>query len=184
MTMNLKRWLPFFVSITLLSGVVFVVMQQNIRMSANDPQIQMSEDMAANLAAGKSMPPGMQNDSIEISQSIAPFYVVYDESGKSVASSGKLDGQIPNLPAGVLEYTRINGQDRVTWQPQKGVRAAVVVTHYAGNKGSGFVMVGRSLREVEKREDQAMILVGLGWVTTVFASFVAVTLVAEKSRKK
>ena len=41
------------------------------------------------------------------------------------------------------------GEDRLTWQPEPGVRSATVVVHYQGAQ-AGFVMAGRSLREVGK----------------------------------
>ncbi len=45
------------------------------------------------------------------------------------------------------------GEDRITWQPEPGIRSAVVVVHYTGAT-PGYVMAGRSLREVEWRIDR------------------------------
>jgi hypothetical protein len=73
----------------------------------------------------------------------------------------------PTFPPGILDYTRQNGEDRVTLQPESGVRIAAVVVRY----NNGFVLAGRSLREVEKRESQVEQLSGLAmltiWVTTL-----------------
>ena len=41
------------VIITGLSGLIYATVQQNIRQSADDPQIQMAEDTAAQLANGQ-----------------------------------------------------------------------------------------------------------------------------------
>jgi hypothetical protein len=73
--------------------------------------------------------------------------IVYDDQGEAVASSGALHGQIPSLPAGVLDYVRENSEDRVTWQPEAGVRIAAVIVRFEGVE-SGFVLAGRSLREL------------------------------------
>ncbi len=43
----LKQWLPLAIAITLLCGLVHVAVQQEVRLSANDPQIGMAEDLAA-----------------------------------------------------------------------------------------------------------------------------------------
>ncbi len=46
MFQKIKYWLPLAIVITALSGFIYLVGQQNLRMSANDPQIQLSEDTA------------------------------------------------------------------------------------------------------------------------------------------
>ena len=99
------------------------------------------------MSAGKSalavVPAGVP---VDIAGSLAPFMTIYDDSGVPIASSGHLDGALPRLPQGVLDYARAHGENRVTWQPLTGVRVAAVVTRYSG-QASGFVLAGRSLRE-------------------------------------
>jgi hypothetical protein len=99
--------------------------------------------------------------------------IVYDDAGNVLASSVVLHGVTPDLPAGVLDYTRAYGEDRVTWQPEEGVRIAAVVVRYEGTQ-SGFVLAGRSLREVEVREAQTQQMAGLALVVTLAASLAAV----------
>ena len=41
-----KNWIAYAAIITLLSGIIYIVVQQNYRMNANDPQFQMIEDAA------------------------------------------------------------------------------------------------------------------------------------------
>jgi hypothetical protein len=77
----------------------------------------------------------------------------------------------------VLDYVRTNGEDRITWQPAPGVRMASVVVGFQGTR-SGFVLAARSLREVEKREDQAEYEAGLAWLASLAGSLVLVTLAA------
>ena len=50
----LKNWFGYLAVITLLCGIIYIVAQQNFRMSANDPQYQMAEDAinALNNGAG------------------------------------------------------------------------------------------------------------------------------------
>jgi hypothetical protein len=88
-----------------------------------------------------------------------------------------LDGAVPKPPAGVFDYTRVHGDDRVTWQPRPGVRIAAIVVHYGGAQ-PGFVLAGRSLRESERRTDQiGVVLLGL-WVVTLIGSFIAIAVPA------
>ena len=155
-----------FVLITIFSGLVYLAVQQNFRNNANDPQIQMAEDAANLLSQG--IPPEqiVPRSTIDISESIAPYITIFDDSGNPLATSGLLDGNPPSLPDGVLDYVRQNGEDRVTWQPSQHVRSAIVVTRYTGSK-SGFVLAGRSLRETEKRVSQLTGEVFIAWFTSL-----------------
>jgi hypothetical protein len=170
----IRSWLVLGVAITLLSGVIFGAAHQNYRQSANDPQIQIAEDLAGSLAANTSgkQPSLSGNASIDMATSLATFVAIYDEQGNPITSSGLLDGKMPTLPQGVFDYTRNHGQDRITWEPKDGVRHAIVVQHFGGSQ-PGFVMVGRSLREVEKRISMTGISILIGWAVTMIATLLA-----------
>jgi hypothetical protein len=171
----LGLWLPMAVVITLLLGMAYLVAQQVLRMNANDPQIQIAEDAAAALTNGQPIESVVPTTKVDIATSIAPFVVVFDDSGKAIASSGLLHNQMPALPPGVFDYVRQRGEDRITWQPEVGVRSAAVITRITGQK-PGFVMAGRSLRESEARSDQLLLLISAGGIATLFASLIAVGL--------
>jgi len=169
----LKHWLPFAAVTTLLCGLVYVTVQQSLRQRANDPQIQMAEDAAAVLAAGGTLESNLPAAQVEISTSLAPFVVIYGDAGEPQASSGLLQGDVPLLPSGVFDYTRQNGEERESWQPESGVRIAAVVVAYGGTQ-PGFVLAGRSMREVEKRESQGEQMTGIAWLVTLAVSLVVV----------
>ena len=133
----------------------------------------MAEDTAAVLAASELTEPVLLGAHVEISTSLALFVVIYSDSGEPLASSGLLHGAIPLLPSGVFDYTRQNGEDRVSWQPESGVRIAAVVVDYGGAQ-PGFVLAGRSLREVEKRESQVKQMTGTAWLVTLAVSLMVV----------
>jgi hypothetical protein len=122
---------------------------------------------------------------VEISTSLAPFMVLYSNTGEPLASSGLLHGIVPLLPSGVFDHTRQNAEDRVSWQPESGVRIAAVVVAYGGAQ-SGFVLAGRSLREVEKRESQVEQISGIAWLVTLAVSLVVIAgcelILGEKKR--
>jgi hypothetical protein len=170
----LRQWLPLAIVITAFSGLVYLAVQQVLRQDANDPQIQMAEDAAAALARGETVASVLPAGQVDVAQSLAPFVIVFDDAGTPVASSGQLHGQTPVIPAGVFDYVRQHGEDRITWQPEPGVRIASVIVGYTGTS-SGFVLAGRSLREVEKRESQAQTEAGLAWIVTLLGSLIVVT---------
>lgn len=169
----LQYWIPLALAVTIVCALVYVVVQQTYRQGANDPQVQIAKDSAMYLAKGydpQSMVP--TGNLIDVSKSLAPFIIIYDESGKVISTSVELEGKTPEIPAGVFDVVRKTGESRFTWEPKAGVRSAVVVVPYGGSK-QGFVLSGRSLEEVEKRTFRLHIMVALAWLATLGATFIA-----------
>ena len=161
-----RIWLPFAVTITAFCALVYASVQQAYRLGANDPQIQMAEDASDLLAGGASVEAVMPEHKVSAAKSLAPFLIVYDEGGNVIASSVTLDGKTPELPDGVLDSTKELKENRVTWQPREGVRIAAVIVAHKG----GYVLAGRSLREVEVRESQVTTFAGATWLLALLAS--------------
>ncbi len=162
-----KGWLPLALAITVLSGLIYVSVQQSYRMNANDPQVQIAEDTIASISNNQQL--SLPTNKIDISKSLSPFVIILDDAGKSIFSSAILNGKPVVPPSGVLDYVKAHGEDRVTWQPQAGVREAIVVrlAYNATSKKSGYVIVGRSLREAESRIDRLTKMSAVGWLTAL-----------------
>ena len=158
---------------------LYAVVQQVLRQGANDPQIQMAEDAASKLATGQSAQTIVPVEKVNIATSVAPFMMVFDANGTPIASSAQLNGQTPTIPSGIFDSVRQSGEDRITWQPQDGVRSAVIVTQFKGTS-TGFVLAGRSLREVEKREDNILQLLNLGWIGMLIITLPITVFVFKK----
>ncbi len=179
----MKRLLYWLVAALLVSGVYFTLyaaVQQALRIGANDPQIQLAEDTAARLGQGRPAADPV-GDAVDVATSLAPFLIVYDPSGHVVASSAQLAGRTPMLPAGVLHDATPGHEDRLTWQPRPGVRLASVVVATP----QGYVLAGRSLREVERRERDAELVIGAAWLVSLgvlAATFLVTGLPVFKSR--
>jgi hypothetical protein len=171
----LANWLPIAIVTVGICLLVYAAVQQSFRQSANDPEIQMAEDAASALAKGATVETVVPLAEVDVQRSLSPFMIVYDDSGTVLKTSGLLNGQVSPLPDGVLGYTRVAGQDRVTWEPQQGVRMAALVVRYTGQQ-SGYVLAARSLREVEKREDQLFLIAGLAMLCILAASLVGVVI--------
>ena len=160
---HIARYGISLILLTLIFGTIYGTVQQNFRSSANDPQIQMAEDVAYALNHGALPETVVSKNQIDIRQSLAPFVVIYDAKGEPLIGSGILDGKTPRLPKGVFDSVMRYGEDRVTWQPDKEVRIASVIIPF----NSGFILAGRSLREVEKRESKLEVMITLGWLGCV-----------------
>lgn len=174
----LLYWLPLAVAITGLSSLVYIATQQDMRIGANDPQIQMAEDTALLLQnGGDPQKIASAFPKVSIETSLAPYVIIYDEHHKPIAGSGFLHGNLPTIPEGVFAFASLWGDNRRTWQPEEGVRSATVVVPYHGIQ-NGYVLAGRSLREVEKREAILTLKVFLAWAAMIGVTFFLVLFFA------
>jgi hypothetical protein len=158
--------LAHFAAAIIITGIILLVyasVQQAHRASANDPQLQLARDLSSALSKGRSIASLLPPDTIDLAQSLAVFAETFDHQGKPLQSTGFLNGQLPQPPAGVLDFTETNQEDVVTWQPQSDVRMAMVFEK-VNSPAVGFVAVGRSLKEVEIRESNLIKMVGITWI--------------------
>ena len=169
----LRSIIPLAVAVTLLAGLLYVSLQQVLRQDANDPQIGMAEDAAAALAVGQVLP---ETPPVDIAASLAAYNIIFDDQGQPVGGLARLHGALPAPPQGALLYAREHGQNRITWQPEPGVRSATVIVPVAGAH-PGYVLAGRSLAEVEQRTSNMFQLITVGWLATLAAIFVTVVVV-------
>jgi hypothetical protein len=167
---SLVQWVPLAVVIVAFAGVGYLLVQQDQRSLANDPQIQMVTDATIALDAGASPASLVPSAQIDIAQSPAPYLMIYDTSGQVLAGSATVGGNALIPPAGVFDSARTERFDAISWTPAPGVRSAIVVMKYA----QGYVLAGRSLKYVEERESNTQFLAALGALVTLAASLVAV----------
>lgn len=173
-----KKWLPFAALIFMVALLVYGTVQQNFRQGANDPQIQLAEDISRALFEGAVPGSMMPAQNIDIGKSLAPFVIVYDKDLKPLAYSGTLDGNVPTPPEGVFENAKRWGENRRTWEPEHDIRIAAVIRPYQNQNSSGYVLAGRSLREVETRENklsiQVLIFMIVALAVTLAISFATI----------
>jgi hypothetical protein len=173
-------FLPLAVLMSCLTGMVYLVAQQGLRSGADELPQQLAVDAAAALDAGAEPATVVAggawagNPQVDLATSLSPFMVVFDHGTKVLATNAQLDGGDPIPPAGVLAAAASNRPNRVTWQPRPGVRIATVSARWTG----GTVLAGRSLREVERREDLMLQLSLLGWAGSLAAVGVASLIAA------
>jgi len=72
--------------------------------------------------------------------------------GNVVASSARLHGAMPQIPAGIFAAARDGSEQRVTLQPEGGVRAAVVVARYTGGQPATSRSGARCARWISAKE--------------------------------
>jgi hypothetical protein len=163
MKKNLTTYFAAALLVTLVCGLIYVSVQQLHRSAANDPQLQLARDISERLKNNQSIEKLWEGDSFDISKSLAVFKTLYNKNGEVIQSTGVLNGKPPQLPKGVFDYSARNTEDVLTWQPQQGVRMAMVV-EAVGSPHVAFVAVGRSLKETEKRVGNLTGMLLIGWL--------------------
>jgi hypothetical protein len=149
--------------VTVLCGFIYAAVQQAHRSSGNDPQLQIALDIKNTAEHDRSLSKWMTDDTIEISQSLSVFKTLFNKNGEPVQTTALLDGQLPRMPQGVLNFTNTHQEDVFTWQPRRGVRMAMVIESVASPQ-IAFVAVGRSLKEIEKRESDLTTMSLVAWL--------------------
>jgi hypothetical protein len=180
MRLAVTRWLLLAGLATALCLLLYLVSQQIWRQLANDPQLQMARDAAAELAGGLPPEAVVPRTPVDMAHSLAPFVMVLSDTGAVLASNGRLDGQPRTIPGGVLDYVRTHTEERVTWQPERGVRIAAVVVRNP-LPPTGFVVAGRSLDETQDRIAQFGRLIAVGWLGAITGLLVLVIAVSGPS---
>ena len=174
----LLLWLPAAVAVTVGVGAAYAIGQQVLRSGANDPQTQIAEDTATRLRHGDRPRAVVSGPIVDLASSLATSVTLLDSTGHVVASTAMLNGHVPLPPNGALRVAASGVTNTVTWQPQPGVRQAAVIVSYHGPAGAGTVLVSRSLRLVEEREDALLRLSALGWLASLLAAAVVALVVA------
>ncbi len=166
---------------TLFGFPAALTIQGALRAAANQPQIQMAQQYASRIAAGDPLDTVLPSASIDIEQSLEPFAIYYNDQGEPVAGTGLLGARkrtaciakdgvpslclshaIPAPPPGVFAYLRTHSTDKITWQPQPGVRIAAVVERVEGPH-PGFLLAGRSLAPFQQQDNQLRRATFLTW---------------------
>lgn len=133
---------------------ITLLVQQSYRHAANDPQLMVADFLASH--PDKPVPP----DTVDLERSLSVFAMRCDAEKHLLVSDALLHGKVPEIPDGVLDYALKQGKDVVSWQPEAGVRIALVVQR--AEDGS-LVAVGRSLQTAEERESQVYATGGIFW---------------------
>ncbi len=178
------HWFPLGVAIIFVFGFIYAGLQQEMRQSLNDPQIALARDIQKSVEAGELQPPQIrkQYSTVDIENSLSSFVIFYDESGNVLDSSALLDEKAPRVPQGVLDYAKSHEENRVTWEPKKGTRIALVVRPLKVESG-WFVAVGRNMSEVESRIQIMTLKLFIALLLTLLGTYAA-DVVGDEYRRR
>lgn len=156
-------WIVAAGVITLCLLVLYVAVQQTLRLGANEPQRSMVADIARKLKDG-TKPEEVITGHVDMATNMAPFVIVYDSFGNVITGNGELEGKVPQVPVGVLQSSNESKQNAVSWQPKNDVRIAAVTQKSGGN----YVLVGRSIVKLENFLSNVFVpIVAMVWLVSM-----------------
>ena len=151
-------WLTAAVIITLVFGSVYAALQQLGRRSANAAPAAAAAAQVQLIGSETATAPRL-----ELTPDSGVFVIVYGEDDNPVSGTATLHGSLPLLPAGVLQTARDTGADAVTWQPEPGLRMAIVARPAAGK----VIVAGQSLTPYEDRDRMVLLFLAAGWLGSI-----------------
>ncbi len=172
--MKKAPWYGAATIILIIFLTIYGTVQQSQRNAANYPQVQIATDIAAGI---NNQPNGAK---IDMSTSLAPFYIVYDKSGNAIGGNAYLLGKYPNVPIGMLTSSSNKDYSFVTWQPASGLRFAAVTV----SSNSNYVVSARSLKLVESNESKTQLVSFLGLILAEAALVLTYILTHNNHKRK
>jgi hypothetical protein len=166
-------WVIIAFLVTFTSLLVYVATQQVLRLGANGIPAELAVKTSINLENSKSPLDAVPGEITDISKSLGTFVMVFDKDKNLIASSAAMGKGEPSYPKGVLDYVDKKGEDRVTWQPEKGLRFATI----AIKSGDKYIVAGRSLKETERLIDTIGNQVFLAWLACMIFSSISLGII-------
>ena len=166
-------WIIIIFLVTFTCMLTYLVTQQVIRVGANEQPAQLAAETSINLESGQDAKDAIPPKITDITKSLGTFVMIYDKDKKLIAYSGMMGKSEPVYPKGILGNLDRVGEERVTWQPQAGLRFATVALKTDNN----YIVAAQSLFEREKLVDVIGKLILAAWLACfIFSSVVMVII--------
>ena len=159
----------------MMYAFIYFLMLHHIRASADELPLRITELLINRIEEqARPIPQSFSEfERVDMQRNQDPITMTYDSAGVMQTTNAWLHGSCPSLPRGSLYYARKNSENRLTWQPEKGVRYAMVIVPFDYYGKKGFVAGGASLKEPEKRIASVQWLTIIAATITIFIFLVA-----------
>ncbi len=159
-----RHYLLSAIILTAIFSTMYVLVQQQGRMQANDTPTLLATQVAKQLDAGLGLS-SVNMGATDLANNPVPFVIIYDKQGKAVGGSGYLDKKLAVAPKSMLQHAKTNRNNIVTWQPKTGVRIASVTIAAKDY----YVLGGQSLKPTEDHATQLLKLTAIGYGASLVA---------------
>ena len=164
--------------------VVCIFNQQQLRRGADRQPERLTQQLSTQLAnnnqpGGIFSAPASELTSAAWLHGSSTFAALYDASGNVIAANATFHGALPQPPRGIFANLRQHSLYKVTWQPQPGVRVALVGRALSNGD---FVLAGQSL--IPGESAHARFTHGMQSLWLVLLSFLLIMLGAVRLRNR
>lgn len=166
-TPEFRLWLTIVGAATLVLGASYSMIQQSTRLAANDLPIATAQTVRHQLETGSDAKDVIPTIKTDLKNDSTLFVTITDHSTHILASNADLNGKPSLPPQGVFDFTKSNGSDNITWQPQKGVRLATHTETYKNGNDIGFIVTGQSLKQAEDRINTYSVIALTAWIAVL-----------------
>lgn len=175
---KMRLWLLAVViggGVTLFS---YVAVQQSLREGLNAPQLQMAQDIAAQLNSGMSPASVLPPVKVDEATSLDPYVTIVDQHMQVLGSSGSIGSVVPLPPASAFPDSQNRRTNWFTWQhDNNSVRDATVIVPFHHGSESGYVLAARSMSQVEATIGHITVLALLTLLGVILAPAIILLLV-------
>jgi hypothetical protein len=159
--------------------LMYAAVQQACCTTANNQQRGVARDMN-HIKYARTYHFLSDSGEVEVQQGHGTFMQLYNKNGQLIYSGGTINVKAPRLTAGVWDNARQQTESTLTWQPAPTMQLAAVA-RYTAMPDVAFVVVARSLQEVENCEIRLITMIILFWA--VGCGFIAMHWLAQRSIK-
>jgi hypothetical protein len=144
-------FLPIII-IILTTATAFVLLQQNIRLSADEEISTLSDNIISAVEKNRAVLDNQPQDQlVDPSKSDLIFIQAYNDDNSIIFSTLGIDGNNQSkVPQSALDAAKKNNRNNITWSPKKDIRLATVVQRFNGEK-PGYIVTGRSLKTFDTK---------------------------------
>jgi hypothetical protein len=175
---HVRLWLLVVVIGSGVTLFAYIAVQQSLREGLNAPQLQIADDTAAQLNNGALPSAVISPMKVDESTSLAPFTTIVDQHMHVLASSGSIGTIVPLPPASAFSDAQSRPSNWFTWQHDNNtLRDATVIVPFHHEGLSGYVLVARSMAQVEATIGHITVLAALTLLGVILAPAIILLLV-------
>jgi hypothetical protein len=144
-------FLPIII-IILTTATAFVLLQQNIRLSADEEISTLSDNIVSAVEKNRAVLDNQPQDQlVDPTKSDLIFIQAYNDDNSIIFSTLGIDNSNQSkIPQSALDTAKKNNRSNITWSPKKDIRLATIVQRFNGDK-PGYIVTGRSLKTFDAK---------------------------------
>lgn len=166
----IKKWILPISLLTVIFVTILVSAKSIIRNQADEELYTKGVNYRTSLQSGQPSRQLKDLEPVDPYESFSPIVILYDINQNVLGSNITKSRNIPQIPSGVLDYTRVNQINNVTWEPDNNIRLSAVIYKVEG-KFNGFILIAKNLYYTEARINIVAKYTTIGFILSIIILF-------------